>query len=218
MPARAKSCRLLASVLLVLSTASVCAAQDNKKLAYGILVDSTGSMRTQFDTVLFLAKGVVRQVHQRGAVSIFSFGPSGLGPGSRAVPTARIQAVQDEALLMRTIDSLYVHGGQTTLLEAIEFMAENLGKQSATDRVIILITDGEDRGKMDQEALIQKLKNNQTRVYAIGLVRELEGGTRSKAMKLLTRIATETGGRALFPKSHSIQVEQLLTELSLPIQ
>ncbi len=216
---RRKTFLLLTSIIL-LSLPSVCIAQQNKKLEYGILVDSTGSMRTQFDTVCNLARAVAHQVHDHGPVSIFNFGGSGMGPSSRAVAVARIEHTQDEGLLNRTIDSLYVEGGQTTLLDAIDFMAARLRTQpDATDRIIILITDGEDRvSTKKQQDLIRQLKDDKVSVYAIGLVRELEGGSRSKAIKLLTLLTQETGGRVVFPKGDRIEIQSLLAELSLPIQ
>src|ERR1041384_8415880 len=210
---------LLTSITL-LSLPAVCVAQDNQKLEYGILADTTGSMRSQFGVVNVLAKAIVHQVHDHGPISIFSFDSSGMGPGSRAMAVARIEHTQNEDLLNRTIDGLYVQGGQTTLLDAIKFMDERLRAQAgATDRIIILITNDEDRVSNEtRKDLVQKLKNNMTSVYAIGLTRELEGSTRAKAKELLTSITNETGGRVVFPKGNRIEIQNVLAELSLPIQ
>jgi hypothetical protein len=150
-PMRRRIFFLLTSIIL-LSLPTVCSAQDNRKLEYGILVDTTGSMRSQFGVVSVLAKAIVHQVHDHGPISIFSFDASGMGPGSRAVAAARIEHTQNEDLLNRTIDGLYVQGGQTTLLDAIKFMDERLRAQAgATDRIIILITDGEDRVSTEKQ-------------------------------------------------------------------
>src|SRR2546423_8087522 len=138
--------RLVGAVLLMLATSIVCTAQENKKLEYAILIDSTGSMRSQFAEVLRLGKGVAHQVHDHGPVSIFCFRGEGIGRGSRAVVTPLIERSQDEDLIDRTIESIYIEGGQTTLLDAVEGMAERLNQPAAaTDKIIILITDGEDR-------------------------------------------------------------------------
>src|SRR2546423_6362287 len=138
--------RLIAGSLLMLSTSIVCTAQENKKLEYAILIDSTGSMRSQFAEVLQLGKAVAHQVRDHGPVSIFCFRGEGIGRGSRAVVTPLIERSQDEDLIDRTIESIYIEGGQTTLLDAIEGMAERLNQPAAaTDKIIILITDGEDR-------------------------------------------------------------------------
>ena len=218
-PMRRRIFFLLTSITL-LSLPAVCVAQDNQKLEYGILADTTGSMRSQFGVVSVLAKAIVHQVRDHGPISIFSFDSSGMGPGSRAMAVARIEHTQNEDLLNRTIDNLYVQGGQTTLLDAIKFMDERLRAQAgATDRIIILITDGEDRVSTEQQQdLVRQLKDDKISVYAIGLVRELEGGKHSKAIKLLTSITNETGGRVVFPKGNRIEIQRVLAELSLPIQ
>src|SRR3989442_5389478 len=141
----AKSLRLVSGVLLMLASSIVCAAQENKRLEYAILIDSTGSMRSQFAEVLRLGKAVVHRVHDHGPVSIFNF-RSEFGRSSRAIPTLRIERSQDENALDRTIDNLYVEVGQTTLLDAVDAMAEGLDKTPAAVATgMIMITDGEIR-------------------------------------------------------------------------
>lgn len=210
----------LLTTLILLSLPAVCLAQQSKKLEYAILVDTTGSMRSQFGIVNSLAKAIVHQVHDRGPVSIFCFDSEGIGRASRAVPAVRVEHTQDENLLNRTIDGLYIQGGQTTLLDAVELMAEGLRAQpEATDRIIILITDGEDRvSGRERKEVIAKLKENKTSVYAIGLVKELDGGKRSRATDLLKSLTAETGGRAVFPNSNPIDIQSLLVGLAVPTQ
>jgi von Willebrand factor type A domain-containing protein len=214
---KSHSATIICALLMMCATG---AAQPNKKFEYSILVDSTGSMRSQFSTVVTLAKGVVRQVHKHGPVSVFCFQSEGIGRASRALATARVVRSQDEDQLNRAIDGIYIEGGQTALLDAVETIAENLGRPPVADvKIIILITDGEDRVSQErQKDLIGKLAAGDTRVYAIGLTRELEGSKRSHAIDLLKALTKNTGGRAVFPKDNSVDVNNVLTELSLPIQ
>src|ERR1041385_2192821 len=79
-------CRFVIGLLLLPAAATLCAAQDTKKSEYAILVDSSGSMRSQFGAVLTLAKAVVHQVHDQGSVSIYRFHGEGIREASRAVP------------------------------------------------------------------------------------------------------------------------------------
>src|ERR1700674_3657750 len=213
-----KLSRTVPTFLVLLSLAALCSAQEKKKIAYGILLDDTGSMRSQLEIVEEIGKGVVHQVHDHGPVSLFDFASEGMGRASKAVPTPRIKGTQDEKLLNRTIESLYVQGGQTTLLDAIEFIGDSLDQESLdTNKVIILITDGEDRiSKINQKQLIQKLHEHKTSVFAIGLVQQLDK-SRSKAVDLLKVITKETGGRVVFPKSDRENLQSLLAELAIPI-
>jgi len=219
MMTRAGIVRLVAGGLLMLSASIVCTAQENKKLEYAILIDSTGSMRSQFAEVVRLGKGVVHQVHDHGPVSIFNF-RSEFGRTPRAIPTLRIERSEDENALDRAIDGLYVEGGQTTLLDAVDAMAESLNQPpAAAAKMIIMITDGEDRvSEKNQKEVVAKLKENKISVYAIGLVKQLEGSKRGKASDFLKSLTKQTGGRVVFPESDNLDVQNLLTELALPIQ
>jgi Ca-activated chloride channel family protein len=78
-------------------------------------------------------------------------------------------------------------------------------------RALILVTDGEDRDSYYKpEQLFARLREEDVQIYVIGFVNELEkeGGLikkspRERAVSLLTRLATDTGGRAFFPESMS---------------
>lgn len=212
---------------LIFLVAVNCAAQPKKKPAYGILLDNTGSMRSQFDTVRAVGKAVVQQIHDHGSVSLFDFHSQGSGPSARAVATLRIEATQHEETLDRGIDNFYVEGGQTSLLDAVKLIADSLnGASDVTNKVIILITDGEDRFSDIQLRTLQKfLKENGVKVFAVGLVQELDsdeglirGSTRTKAMNLLNSLAKETGGRAIFPKGKKLDLPNLLAQLAIPIE
>ena len=214
----ARILRLFATLLVLLSLSALCGAQDKKKISYGLFLDNSGSMRTQFDQVTKIGKAVVRQIHERGPVSIFDFTSQGRLQDATAVVIPRIEGSQDKTLLEQTIDDLFVVGGQTTLLDAIQTIADSLGPQVsegvATERVIILITDGEDRKSQVREAtLIQKLKAAGTKVYAIGMVQML--GSPSKASDLLKHVTKETGGRVVFTKSDRDDLQRLLADLAI---
>ena len=213
---------LFFALLLLLSLSAICSAQDKKKISYALFVDDSGSMRSQFNQVVGIGKAVVQQIHQHGPVSIFDFTSQGSGRGTNVVVQPRLERSQDLRLLERTIDDLYLIGGQTTLRDAIGVLADSFEPEAtggvASERVIILVTDGEDRtSKMSEKQLIQKLKDSHIRVYAVGLVEEL-GGKRSKAVNFLTKLSKETGGRVVFPKSNGQDLQSLLTELAIPIQ
>jgi Ca-activated chloride channel family protein len=221
-----KILRLLPIVLLGLTACSVGAAQEKKKIVYGVLLDNTGSLRSQFDDVKEIGKAVARETSARGPVSLFVFESGGTGPGRNARPTVRVESSQDENQLIQVIDRSYVQPGQTTLLDAIELMAETLHQASPeADKLMVLITDGEERrSDVRQKTLIQKLKDLKIKVFAVGLIRELdsEGGfirqsPRSKATDLLKSLAKETGGRAVFPKTQRPDLQKLLSELAIPI-
>lgn len=221
---------------LILSNSAL--AQSQKKTVVGIFLDNSGSLRKQFPDTLMLGRGVVKRVHLRGPVGLFHFRTG----GERAEITAGVVWSQDENELDKYLDGLSVAEGRTPLFEAIQSIAEevevkaNSDKDGYGEKVVILITDGEDRierargpitgpqheddeKKRVANRLIKKLKESGIKVYSVGLTRELDGdgmtraSPREKAESFLKKIAKETGGRAAISKSKKIDVDSLLDEL-----
>ena len=91
-----------------------------------MLLDSTGSMRSQFGTVLDIGKAIVHETAAHGPVSIFNFATDRVARSKDAIVVLRIEQSQDEAKLNRTIDGFYVEGGQTTLLDAIQNVGDRV--------------------------------------------------------------------------------------------
>ena len=106
------------------------------------------------------------------------------------------------------------------VLDAVDAMAESLNQPpAAAAKVIIMITDGEDRvSEKSLKEVVAKLKENKISVYAIGLVQQLEGSKRGKASDFLKSLTKQTGGRVVFPKSDNLDAQNQLSELALPIQ
>jgi len=225
-----KESKFYSALLLVLFSSVLAFGQSEKKVASVILIDNTGSLRSQFDQVLTLGKAVARHAAQKGPVSVFNFESGGDRRNPLAVISGGSEWSQDADALGNFIDDIYVLGGQTTLLDAVSSMARAVNSKFAKEKgadangVIILITDGEDReSRIKESDLIKELQKNSTKVYAIGLVRELGSGNfgskgkRDKAESLLRKLTKETGGRVIFPDSRSPDVDKLVRELLAPV-
>ena len=230
---------LLTGLALVFFTDGAAFGQSPKKDAYGVLVDNTASLKKQFPDVVLLGKEVVKRMSQRGPVSLFIF----KAEEPFAVDVELMEWSPEAKTLNDYVDGLSVVMGQTALTEAIELMADKLdAKVSAErdafgDKVIILITDGffrvrrrkdvvwgpqaeEDERRRLTNQLAKRLKESRIKVYAVGLVQELEAGggfikksPREHAESLLKKITKETGGRVVFSKSKSVDADGLLNEL-----
>ncbi len=60
-------------LLLILFLPVLTFAQNEKKVAFGILLDNTGTLRTQFGNVQILGKAIAQNTSQRGFISLFNF-------------------------------------------------------------------------------------------------------------------------------------------------
>src|SRR4029434_4947883 len=125
------------------------------------------------------------------------------------------------------LDSFYVEGGQTAIIDAVYLSAEHVSEYKKDDpladrrrRALIVITDGEDRNSFyKQEQLFARLREEDVQIFVIGFINELdkEAGfigksPRDKAVSLINKLASETGGRAFFPESIS-ELPQIANEI-----
>lgn len=180
-------------------------------ISYGIVVDNSGSMKNQLDKVIDATRTIIEQ-NKPGDETFLE----------RFVGSDEIAILQDftsnQEDLMDALDKMVTEGGQTAVLDAVYLGADHVGKHKKGDpltdkrrRALILVTDGEDRSSFYKQAeLFEFLRENDVQIYVIGFVNELDtqGGfirksSKDKAVNLLNKLATETGGRAFYPMSLS---------------
>ena len=184
--------------------------QEEVPVTYGLAVDTSGSLRSQLTQVIDAAKSIINS-NKRGDETFLE----------RFISSDKIETVQDfttsKDALMDGLDTLYVEGGQTAVIDGVYLAAEHVGeyrKGSDDDRrrrALIVVTDGEDRNSFYPEAqLFQRLREEDVQIYVIGFVNELDAekgfirkSPRDKAVALLNKLAGETGGRAFYPQSIS---------------
>ena len=184
--------------------------REEVPISYGLAVDTSGSLRSQLQSVIDAGKTIINSNKPGDETFLVRF-----------ISSDKIETVQDftsnKDLLMDGIDSFYVEGGQTAVIDAVYLSAEHVSEYKKGDegdrrrRALIVITDGEDRNSFyKQEQLFARLREEDVQIFVIGFINELdkEAGfirksPREKAVNLLNKLATETGGRAFFPDSIS---------------
>jgi Ca-activated chloride channel family protein len=182
--------------------------REEVPISYGLAIDTSQSLRSQIQAVIDAGKTIVNSNKPGDETFLVRF-----------ISSDKIETMQDftanKDLLLDGLDDLYVEGGQTAIIDAVYLSAEHVAEYKKSDdsdrrrRALIVITDGEDRSSFySQEKLLARLREEDVQIYVIGFVEELdkEGGlirksTREKAVNLLNKLATETGGRAFYPQS-----------------
>src|SRR5258708_5924675 len=182
--------------------------REEVPISYGLAVDTSGSLRSQLQSVIDAGKTIVNSNKAGDETFLVRF-----------ISSDKIETVQDftsnKELLMDGLDSLYVEGGQTAITDAVYLSAEHVSEYKKGDdsdrrrRALVLITDGEDRSSFyRQEQLFARLREEDVQIFVIGFVNELDKdnglirkSTRDKAVSFINKLATETGGRAFFPDS-----------------
>lgn len=193
--------------------------EEEVPVIYGLAVDTSGSVRPQFQQIIDAAKTIINS-NKKGDETFIE----------RFISSDKIETVQDftpsKDLLLDGLDTLYVEGGQTAVVDGVYLAAEHVaeykkgGDDDRRRRALIVVTDGEDRSSYYPEAqLFQRLREEDVQIFVIGFVNELDAekglirkSPRDKAVALINRLATETGGRAFFPQSIS-ELPQIANEI-----
>ncbi|HEV7843882.1 MAG TPA: VWA domain-containing protein [Pyrinomonadaceae bacterium] len=185
--------------------------REEVPISYGLAVDNSGSMRSQIDKVIEAAKDIVNSNKPGDETFLVRF-----------IDSSKIETLQDftpsKQALMDALDSMFIEGGQTAIVDAVYLSSEHVSKYKKSDfddrrrRALILVTDGEERNSFyNKEQLFSKLREEDVQIFIIGFVNELDkdnGGlirksSREEAVNFINRLAKETGGRAFFPNSLS---------------
>jgi Ca-activated chloride channel family protein len=192
--------------------------REEVPISYGLAVDTSGSLRTQLPTVIEAGKSIINSNKPGDETFLVRF-----------VGRDNTETVQDftanKESLMDALDNMYVEGGQSAIVDAVYLSAEHVSEYKKGDdgdrrrRALIVITDGEDRNSFyNQEQLFARLREEDVQIFVIGFVNELdkEAGfirksPRDKAVNLINKLASETGGRAFFPESLS-ELPQIANE------
>ena len=179
--------------------------KEARPVSYGLMVDNSGSLRAQIERVTPAAMSLVARN----------------GPGDetfvlRFVASDTIRVLQpftaDKAAVNRALESMFIEGGHTALLDALyvagEYLLKNASRAGAGGRrlALVLVSDGEDRESTHElEQVLKLLKDGGVRVFCLGLTGDLDDtrgivykGRRQKAKDLLAKIAEETGGRVFY--------------------
>jgi len=193
--------------------------REEVPISYGLAVDTSGSLRSQLQSVIDAGKTIINSNKSGDETFLVRF-----------ISSDKIETVQDftasKEALMDGLDSFYVEGGQTAIIDAVYLSAEHVSEYKKSDegdrrrRALIVITDGEDRNSFyKQEQLFARLREEDVQIFVIGFVNELdkEAGfirksPRDKAVNLINKLASETGGRAFFPESVA-ELPQIANEI-----
>lgn len=173
--------------------------------SYGLVVDNSGSLRTQIGAVIVAAQALA-----------YNNGPSDETFVVRFIASDNIQIMQeftsDKTVLAKVMEDMYVDKGQTALLDALYLSADYLTKHARPEsegprrRALVVVTDGEDRSSYYRvEQVMKLLREGDIQVFAIGLTAALDrmGGLiakskRERSKTFLEKLTSETGGRVIF--------------------
>lgn len=179
-------------------------------------IDTSGSMRSKLDTVIKASANLIKASRSGDEVAVIEF---------KEEPVLLEEFTNDINDAIYALEGM-VARSQTAMLDALYLSADYAQKEGKNRRkAVVIVTDGEDKdSQYKMEEVIDHLREADVQIYLIGFTKDLEksGGwvfsksPQEKAEGLLNKLASETGGRAFFPRElaevHSI-AQQISTDL-----
>lgn len=177
-------------------------SKEEAPISLGILVDTSGSMRPKIDTVIQAVSNLVRTSRPQDEAAVIEF-----KDGVEVVE----EFSTDERNVLDALEDI-IASGQSALVDAVKLSAEYVHKEGKHRRkALLLVTDGLERGSYySYEEIAGDLRQLDVRLYIIGFTQDLDSSRslfrkseKGRAEQLLTRLTSDTGGRAFFPKDLS---------------
>jgi Ca-activated chloride channel family protein len=178
-------------------------AKDERPLRYTIALDTSGSLHRLLPTCISIASALIQNNRANDETMLIRF-----------VSSDKIETVHDfttdKSKLLDSLKLMRAEGGQTAIIDAVHLSvqatASQKGDGTESRRVLVLISDGEDRASYyTEDHLVKLLREKDVQIFIIGVMSQLskeEGlirlSPRAKAEKLLKRLAEETGGQVFF--------------------
>jgi Ca-activated chloride channel homolog len=163
-------------------------ASDDAPLELVAAIDISGSMTPAMPKLKKAVKEFLTAVPRRDQVTLLGFNDS--------IFTLTRKAT-DPADRSRAVDRLAPWGG-TALYDVVLRGVEMLGRQAGR-KALVVFTDGEDQGSHATIGDVERrLQSSDVTLYMIGQGR---GVTMEPLKKVMERLSTPTGGRALFTDS-----------------
>lgn len=175
-------------------------SQEQVPISYGIVVDTSGSMRKRLATVIKAAKTLISLSKPGDEVFIVDM-----------KDTQNIELLEDFTTSIQdandALDNM-VAGGGTALLDGIAVAGDYARKGSNRRKAILVISDGDERDSTyTVEQTLDKLREFDVQLYMVGFPEEVseDGGLfkrspRKKAIDLINKLTAESGGQAYFPR------------------
>jgi Ca-activated chloride channel homolog len=190
-------------------------SKDQVPVSVVFAIDSSGSMRGKIDTVIKASINLVKDSKPGDEMAVIEF---------REEPELLQEFTTDQNDVVDTLNGL-VARSSTAMLDAIYVAADEASQNGKNRRkALIVVTDGLDKEnyyKFDE--VVKHLQEADVQIYIIGFTSDLDDGAKlfkkspkDKAEALLNKLASETGGKAFFPRElsevHNIG-QQISTDL-----
>ena len=185
-------------------------------VSLGVAIDTSGSMRSKLETVVQAVTNLVRTNRPKDETAVIQF---------KDTVELLEEFTTDASDVEDALGDLFANG-QTSLFDAILLASDYVQKDGHNRRkALIVVTDGVEKSSYySLEEVVESMRKLDVRLYLIGFTSDLDDSRglfkrsqKSKAERLLTKMAVETGGRAFFPRDPS-ELGAISDEIALDLR
>jgi len=168
---------------------------DDVPVTVGLVIDTSGSMRTKYGHVVSAALAFLAASNPRDEMFLVNFGDR-----ARLGLPENVPFTNDPRQLRSTL-SFGRPVGRTALYDAILLALEHLRKGQRERKALVLVSDGGDNSSSHRsEEVTQMVRESRATIYTIGI---FDADDEDRNPGLLQRLAQVSGGEAFFPKELS---------------
>lgn len=175
-------------------------SQEQVPISYGIVVDTSGSMRARLSTVIKAAQTLIDLSRPGDEVFIVDM------KDSRRIELIK-DFTKDFASAKEALDNM-VAGGGTALLDGIFVAGEHAKRGMHRRKALVVISDGDERdSSFTINETLDRLRELDVQLYMIGFPDDLGDGSvlfrrspKKRAVYLINKLTSESGGQCYFPK------------------
>ena len=183
--------------------------REDVPVSLGIIIDNSGSMKEKRQKVEVASMDLVKASNKMDEVFIVNFNDDAW----LDVPfTSDIKKLEDG---VAKIDSR----GGTAMRDAINLSLDYLKKEGKRQKkVLLVVTDGNDNASsITLEKLVDRARQDEVLIYAIGLLDEEEKREAKTAKRALDLLTHESGGLSFYPKAVA-DVDQITLQVAHDIR
>jgi Ca-activated chloride channel family protein len=183
---------------------------QDQPVTVGLLIDSSGSMRTLRDRIIAAAGAFVETSHPDDEIFALTFNDTVQAALPGGMPFTR-----DADTLRAALSHAIVTVGRTSMYDAIAAGLGHVSRGTYLTKVLVVVSDGGDNASTTGfEDLVRRAQVSDTVIYTLGLVDPVE---RDANPKRLRQLAEATGGEAFRPRDIN-EIDRVLVQIANDIR
>jgi len=182
---------------------------EDVPISLGIIIDNSGSMREKRQKVEIASLDLVKASNPQDEVFIVNFNDEAF---------LDVEFTNDIKKMQEGVARIDSRGG-TAMRDAINGAIDYMNQKAKNHKkVLLIVTDGNDNAStISLERLVDRARQNEILVYAIGLLEEEERREAKAAKRALNALAHESGGLTFYPRS-TAEVDSLAIQVAHEIR